>query len=601
MTVTTQYRVSTNDSWTTLESRVVENNTSFSVNISSILRTGIKTYVRMVLTTTLEEEEITRTINYEVTKVEMSISAVNFNPATVRTGNLVFQYKCLGSGLEKVVHFKIDGTDAVTPVTTSTHNELLQQTIPLSGEAAGMHSFQVYFTVNGISSNILNYYILYNNNTANLEPMIALAAERATITYGDELAINYTTAVNSSIEYMDDVILELYTVDNNVETIVASTDLVNVRNERVHTWIPTEYPTSGTAYVRGIAKRTIDGTLHTDTKTIEITINELVTDYDLSYAGTENLLYSYTAYGRTNQDAGKEEFTYTYTSHASGNPEITWTGAFNNFNWSTDGYPGTEVLNSDGSTSKVYDALYISGGATHTINVPVLDSEDSNHVSLEIAPESYNDPTQNGRTIEIEYEVQSATDLNDVIIDCMDNNHVGFRVTPQSCYLLNNNVNVSLAQDGTGTILNEDAIAAAYLTTGLRTHLTFVIEPWAASKAYDKKYHQSVNIYINGEFANACPYNRDSNGNISDSFKTNATIRIGSASCIIKVYSIKLYNRGLTHTEVLQNYKMAPGATNDKIARFDANNVIKNSKVDYELARKKFNCLLLVGPEPDIQ
>jgi hypothetical protein len=106
-----------------------------------------------------------------------------------------------------------------------------------------MHSFQVYFTVNNIPSNILNYYILYNNDTANTAPMIALAAEKATITYGDELAINYTTAVNSNIETMDEVLLELYTVENNVETVIASTDLENVRNERVHTWIPVEYPT----------------------------------------------------------------------------------------------------------------------------------------------------------------------------------------------------------------------------------------------------------------------------------------------------------------------------------------------------------------------
>ena len=589
LTVTTQYSSSKNGPWSVLDTRTVENNVSFQVNITNILRTGIKSYIRMTLTTNIENENITRTINYEVTKVEMSISAINFNPAIVRTGNLVFQYKCIGSELEKEVHFKLDGVDAVTPVVTKSHNEPLQQSITLTGKDPGMHSFQVYFTVNGVSSNILNYYILYNNNTVNTLPMIALAAEKPTITYGDELIIDYTTAVNSNIENMDNVLLEMYTLEGNTEVPVTHAEFADVRNERVHQWTPIEYPTSGIVYIRGTASRTIDGQVYTNVKTITVTVNELVTDYTLEYAGQDNLLYLYNAYGRTNHDVGKEHFTYDYVSHDTGNPVITWNGSFNNFNWSTDGY-------ADG------ESLTIGGGATHTIDVPIFDTKNSDNISLEVAPESYNDPTQNGRTIEIEYEVQSATDLNDTIIDCMDNNHVGFRITPQSCYLLNNNVNISFAQDGTGTILNEDAIAAAYLTTGVRTHLAFVIEPWAETKAYDKKYHQSVNIYINGEFANACPYNRDnSTGNISDSFKTNATIRIGSASCIIKLYSIKMYNRGLTNTEILQNYKMAPGRTMDKIARFDKNNVLSGTKVSYELARKKFNCLLLVGPEPVIQ
>jgi len=81
---------------------------------------------------------------------------------------------------------------------------------------------------------------------------------------------------------------------------------------------------------------------------------------------------------------------------------------------------------------------------------------------------------------------------------------VGFQVTPQSCYLLKSGSTVNT--DSTGFILNESDIAAAYLTPGMRIHLAFVIEPWADTLAYDRSYHQSVNIYVNGEFANACPY-----------------------------------------------------------------------------------------------
>jgi len=206
------------------------------------------------------------------------------------------------------------------------------------------------------------------------------------------------------------------------------------------------------------------------------------------------------------------------------------------------------------------------------------------------------DITQIGRTIEIDYEVLSTTNLNATIIDCMSSNNIGFRVTPQSCYLLNSGSNIDI--DETGFIKNEENVAAAYLNPGTRTHLTFVIEPWAIDKAADGNYHQSTNIYINGEFANSCPYNRNSStGNLDgNSFSTNATITIGSDSCLIKLYSVKLYNRGLTESQVLHNYEVAPVATRDKLIRLEDNDILNaQGLVDYEKARRKYTCLLLTG------
>jgi len=171
-------------------------------------------------------------------------------------------------------------------------------------------------------------------------------------------------------------------------------------------------------------------------------------------------------------------------------------------------------------------------------------------------------------------------------------NGTGIQVTPQSCYLLKSGSTANV--DSTGFILNESDIAAAYLTPGMRIHLAFVIEPWSDVLAYDESYHQSVNIYVNGEFANACPYVQG-----TDSFASTATLRIGSSSCIIKLYQIKLYNRGLTHKEILQNYKVAPAATRDKLTRLYDNDILNaDGYVDYEKARTKYTCLLLTGPEP---
>ena len=587
--VSVKYSLSKNGPWTNYTNITALNNTEFSVDITSVLTLGVTTYIRVEASTLIDEEEKTSSLIYEVTQVEMSIAAVNFNQATVRTTNFNFQYRCMGSGLTKQIHFLIDGADITgSPITSTLHNDIGQQNIPLTGLQAGMHSFQVYFTVDGIESNVLNYYIIYNNDNTRVAPIVALAAEKSTITFGDDLKINYTVATIGT-ETTDEVLLELYTLNGSTETVLASQSFLNVENETMKEWRPVDYPESGTAYVRATATHTVDGTAHTDTKTIQITINALVlpAGYSLDPSGTANLVYSYNAYGRTNNDAGKE--TYHYNYHALTGQTIEWTGTFNGFNWSGDGYV-------DGQT------LTISGGATHTVNVPIFQNA-YNGVTLENS-EGVSNISKLGRTIEIEYEVASATDLNDVIIDYMADvtnttengitytGGTGFQVTPQSCYLLKSGSTIN--RDNTGFIINESDIAAAYLTPGTRIHLAFVIEPWSDTLAYDQSYHQSVNIYVNGEFANACPYVQG-----TDSFASSATLRIGSSSCIIKLYQIKMYNRGLTHKEILQNYKVAPAATRDKLTRLYDNDILNaDGLVDYEKAKTKYTCLLLTGPEP---
>ena len=617
ITATVQYKLSTSSIWQNANISIptITNGTAFDLNVASLLGiTGTTTDILVQISTQPDGSEgdiYTQSTTYHINCVDMSITALNYNPAAVRTGaSFQFRYTCIGINLQKTVYFKIDGTTVATENIGTSHNDILTQSLSIADFATGMHTLQVYFMSNGISSNVINTYLICNKDVERIAPIVGLSFDSSEINQGDELTVNYTAYTpGDGVESTDKVIIEVYTMDNNIKTVIDSFELTDVRNGTVETQTITDYPdnennTNYTLYVSIKAINDDDESL-SDTTTASVIIKPFVSNYTLTYAGQDNLVYSYNAYGFTNNSANKETYTYTYTAHDQNNTQIAFTSDFNNFNWSTNGYCGRSVTTTsetgDTITSIVHDALTISGGATLDINVPIFSSTATNGVSIESDTDSYFDPTQNGRTIEIDYLVRSATDLNDVIIDCIGSNNAGFQVTPQNCFLVKANPDLSNAvlRDSTGAILNEDMVAAAYLNTGIRTHLVFVIEPWAPNKAYDQKYHQSVNIYINGEFANACPYSRDSStGNVSDNFATDATISIGKPSCIIDLFSVKLYNRGLTHTEVLQNYKMAPAVRADKLSRFEDNDVIKNGVVDYELARKKFNCLLLVGPNP---
>ena len=573
---------------------IIQNDTYFTIDVTKYLEVDKTIQFRLAITAHPESEEIDvmRYQTYNVSKVNISIADEDFDYASVKSSNFQFNYRCFGSGIAKTVHFLLDGTDAVTPVSTTSHNAVLQQVIPMTGKENGMHTFQVYFVTNtGLRSNTLNYYILYNTDSSRVAPLLGAAAENTTITDGDELIINYSVATIGS-ETTEEVVIKMYD-DLNSQPIQTS-ELTDVSTS-LQTWRTFSYPKVQdenpiTVYV--VLTATHDS--ETTTQTIEVTVNQLITSYTLEPEGTGNLVYLYEAYGRSNNDANKNTYTYTYTNVTG--QDITFTGTLSNFNWSTDGYV-------DGKS------LTIGGGATYSIDVPIF-SNNKNNISFEENAGDQNvlsqDITQKGRTIEIDYEVQSATNLNATIIDCMSNNHRGFRVTPQACYLLNSSTDVEI--DNSGFILNEDQIAAAYLTPGQRMHLVFVIEPWATDAArdaaFDGEYHQSVNIYVNGEFANTCPYNRDKTTGIptGNDFSTNATITIGSDTCLIKLYSIKLYNRGLTQEQVLQNYKVAPVATRDKLTRLEENDILNAAGfVDYEKAKKKYTCLLLTGPAPTTQ
>lgn len=564
----------------------IQNNTYFTVDVSKYLETDQTTQIRLAIVASPAGEgtEVERYLTFSISKVNISIVAEAFDYASVKSSNFNFNYRCFGPQISKTVHFLLDGEDVVTPVVTSTHNVGLQQTIPLTGKSNGMHTFQVYFiTSGGLESNRLNYFILYNTDNTREAPLIGAAAENTSIVDGDELIVNYSVSTIGT-EKTDSVVIELYKLENNNEVILSTTTLTDVTNNRLadppyrtfdyprlEKASPTDSdPAPITVYVRLTA--THNGL--SDSQTVAVEIRYLETNYTLSPEGTLNLVYEYNAYGRSNNNVDKE--TYVYPYHAVNGSTINFNTTFNNFNWATDGYVDGE-------------SLTIGGGATVNINVPIFNSK-YNNISIE-ENENIEKITTNGRTIEIDYEVLSTTNMRATIIDCMTTgaNPKGFRVTPQNCYLLNSGSNIDI--DETGFIKNEENVAAAYLNPGMRTHLTFVIEPTATSLAADNTYHQSANIYVNGEFANSCPYNI-----VGNDFDNNATITIGSDTCLIKIYSIKLYNRGLTTAQVLHNYEVAPVATRNKLQRLEDNDVLDNlGHVDYEKARKKYTCLLLTG------
>ena len=576
----------------------ITNNANFNLNVSSLLGdANTTTDIKVTASTQPDGDEgavYTKSITYHITTVTMTIESIGFDQAAIRNGNSFdFSYKCIGYDLSKIVTFIIDNGTPITEDIGKSHNETRSKAITLTGLQDGMHTLQVYYSVGSAKSNILNYYFIYNSDATRTAPIVAVAGANASIHYGDDLTINYTVYTPGQ-ERTDEVDIEVYRLDGSTEISVSSFSQANVPNSTVVPFTIPEYPLNEsqyTIYARVTARK--NGTpVLSDTATAAITVLPADFDYQLKYADPENknLLFMYNAAGKSNNDVNKEVYKHRFTPK-DGNDPFDFTATFSNFNWATNGY----IV--DKTTGE--NALVISGGANCAINVPVFNRTfsytpegESEAISVSIESDSSNASINTrGRTVELDYEVVSTVDANSTIIECMGANGAGIKVTPQSCYLVNSTTPANISQDSSGFINNESSIAAAYLSTGQRIHLVFVIEPEATAESPVGGYHQCVNIYVNGEFANSQPYTKNT------VFSSDATMTIGNATSLIKLYGIRMYNRGFSDSEVLQNYMMAPSKINDKLARFEANNVLDSESglVSYSKAMKKYNCLLLTG------
>jgi hypothetical protein len=564
------YKLADSEEWIVHGTQSVEQDKPFSINVASMLTLNKATNIKFKVTA--GESDMSRTLMYTVTQIEASISTINFNSAAVYTGNIDVQYKCVGRDLQKTVYFEIDNEvcDAIDVGTS--HNAILSHTIQMLNKYSyGSHDLRIWFeTPDGAKSNVLEYAVLYNDGTGT-QPIIGVVCEDNNITYGEPLSVTYVVYTPGQ-ETTNELNIRVYGMDNGNEVVYERALMLDVANNIPYAWQCMSYPLSGQAYVEFTSGDT--------RKVIIVTINEMETEYNLAQVAT-NLVYSYTANGRGNNDANKELYECAYTTANGINTVIE--GKFNDFNWVSNGYVDGE-------------SLTLSGDARHIIELPMFSTSYTDRDGQTISLESVSNSTvtTNGRTFEIEFKVSNVTDIEAHIIECLSSEHAGFVVTPQNCYLLSSN-GANVQMDDTGFIENEESIAAAYIRDNTRIRLSFVIEP-RGSVQYTledgtKMSGQCINIYINGQFANSHVYPDNAR------FLSQEYIKMGSNTCILNVYDVRIYNRGLNEAEILQNYNASPMAVQDKLVRFEDNDVLNDDgDVDYDKAIYKYPCLLATGP-----
>lgn len=565
------YRYSNDDDWVNCESlsTSIKQNEETSIDVTDLIGNE---YIYIRIQVTGGESAKTAYITFNIKPENISFKT-DFKTTETYTGDVDIKCTFQGNNVTKILCVEIDDQLIESVSVGKIHNDSCNYKIDMASYAYGAHDLVMYFTTpEGATSNIERYTLLYNDGSSKA-PLIGVIQPRKEITYGEpyELQLVVDTPDNESTS----IDVEVYTGLWQEKTVYYKSSL-DVSNNKLISWTCSSYPESGVANVKFTSGTTV--------KTIAFTVKPYVNEHGyVTVPVSSNLVYHYSATGKTNNDHERGTYSYLYTDC---NKTTTHIKAENTgFNWVSNGY----IETSDGTV------LRFSGDARQIIYLPILSTSyvDDTEQTVKLDQSDNSTVTTRGRTIEFEYKVSNATNPNAQIIKCVSTtNNAGFVVTPQTCYLLSSGSNV--VTDLSGFIKNENAVAAAYLNEDARLRVSFVIEARGTDNYEDsgnKISAQCVNIYVNGEYANSCPYD------VNASFDQSAYIQLGDSSCILDLYDVRMYNVALDPSEILRNYNTSRTLLSDRLTQIINNNVLdKDGEVSYAAAKTKYACLLATGP-----
>lgn len=341
-----------------------------TIDVKDYLSTGTNT-VEVYVT---DVYGVSKRLSYTVTVIDLSISST-FDDSQIYTGDISFKYTPVGA-IEKTIHFKIDGVEIGTTVTSASGKQATR-VIPFMSH--GSHTLEVYATAtmdgNSMESNHLLYDIMCvisgNNNV-----VISSAYQITSATQGEQLSIPYTvyspTSPTTNIE-----LIVTYVDDGNTVTY-STTPLIVDRTKQY--WNTRRYPI---------------GTVTFTIKCGNISRSHVVTvtENDIDVEPVENDLDTFlSSAGRSNSESNPAVWQ---------NNGITTT--FNNFNWANNGW----IEDNNGDTT-----LRHNGNANSIINIQPFDSD------LKVY----------GKTIEIEFAIRDVNNRDAVAISCL-NSGIGFTIT----------------------------------------------------------------------------------------------------------------------------------------------------------------------------
>lgn len=222
------------------------------------------------------------------------------------------------------------------------------------------------------------------------------------------------------------------------------------------------------------------------------------------------------------------------------NIRATMTG----FNWTSNGW----VSDNDGNT-----VLRIDGGASVTIPLQIFTG----------------DFRTNGKAIEFEFATRDVLDYDSVVVSCYSGGR-GIKITS----------NQALIQ-------SEQSIVETKFKEDEHVRISFVVEESTANRL--------IYTYINGIISGLIQYPVD------DNFAQTSPVNIslGSNSCGLDIYNIRVYDSSLNMYDVLNNYIADTANLVNKISLYNFNNIYDAyGNIVYNTVNTQVPCMTIVGDLP---
>lgn len=228
---------------------------------------------------------------------------------------------------------------------------------------------------------------------------------------------------------------------------------------------------------------------------------------------------------------------------------VTW----NNFNWSNDGW----VSDDDGMK-----ALKIFARSRAVIDYRPFATE----------------AARRGKTVEIDFKVENASDASKDIITIAENN-VGLRVSGENVSLFSQSMQESGTQD-------------VPIDNGVRIRLTIVVMP----DAYGNAGFNIVAVYINGKKNRQYVYENN------DYFRNGGKIVLGNDYANLYLYGLRVYDFALTSEAVQKNYINQLVTTDEKQMEKSVNQVMDGEgvNIDFNATKLLYNVFVVDKPFPNL-
>lgn len=551
--LTLQTRLTSSASWTTRGTIPVQslpqNSENYTeIDISSLLANG-EQQVRLIVKGEVSEQN-TSYIQFTAVKTVLALRFANSWEVPIRDEYMPLSFFVNGA-VAKSLNIEIDGVRTLTyNLGTSVYTEAAYSTDVYDNEVDspvvvhGIHTVKAWLSVNNTSiiSDIITAQVLVIKDPSDTTPYLILNDVKDSLTnWTQETLFKY--AVYNPLGSTLPVTFTLS--DYNVTTEYLKLSLDSVSNGIQY------------SFTNMIEIESTDPLLsaYMSIKTGDTDLTERLpfeVDNTNNFAPTANPNFYLNPKLRSNDDGNPD------TIINASNKEIV-PSTFNGFGWVRDGW----VTDESGQS-----CLRVLAGK-----------------SVEIDYEAFSaftdKPLRASTTIEIDFATRNITDENTPILRMCsygsDGLPLGFEMKPLEACFMTLNKTVRLDQD---IMFQED----------VRTHIAINIVYNLGSRG--KNY---IRLFVNGVI------NREIDFDDTDDFLRQISglglssqgIRIGAEQAEIDIYSIRIYKRALSSSDIQQDYVASLPTSELKLAFRDANDILgDDNTIDYEKTKAKYNTML---------